>query len=196
MFSATVLYDRPPAIFRPISLEEKHNLFVKLKKEYIEFASNDINSENETIFTIFDDINDKVSLKPKRPALVISSTSWTEDEDFNILFEALKQYDSYDLGSLNLPQLICVITGKGPLKAFYQQKVSEKHFKSVKFVFPWLNAEDYPKLLACADIGISLHKSSSDLDLPMKVVDMFGCCLPVCALEYKWSVIIIYVVYQ
>lgn len=129
-----------------------------------------------------------VVAKPNRPGLVISSTSWTADEDFGILMAALDDYEAELAGGKRseLPDIFCVITGKGPLKKDYEKQVAERNWKHIQVVMPWLEAEDYPKILAASDIGICLHYSSSGLDLPMKVVDMFGCGLPVCAINFKW----------
>lgn len=142
--------------------------------------------------------------RPDRPALVVSSTSWTPDEDFSILIDALAQYETWAKvvnaqqqipkkqaeynGSASLPKLLMIVTGKGPLKTEYMRKIAalQKGWHWVRCISLWLEAEDYPLLLGSADVGVSLHKSSSNLDLPMKVVDMFGCALPVCALDFEW----------
>ena len=129
-------------------------------------------------------------MKENRPVILVSSTSWTEDEDFQILLNALFDFDENHAEKMISNDLsikvVCVTTGKGPLIAYYQEKLKSYSFKHTKFVFPWLKAEDYPLMLASADLGICLHKSSSGLDLPMKVVDMFGNNLPVCAYKYPW----------
>lgn len=169
---AQVLYDRPSDKFGPISVKTKHELFHKLSSEYQSFAS-----ESGTRFTEYE--KGTPVMKSDRPVLLVSSTSWTEDEDFSILLRALQLYDKR-----TGPPIVCVITGKGPLKEFYRLLIREFDWHRVEFVLIWLQAVDYPLLLASADAGVSLHTSSSGLDLPMKVVDMFGSCLPVCAYRY------------
>lgn len=84
------------------------------------------------------------------------------------------------------PHLFCIITGKGPQKPFYMAQIAKRNYKNITIITPWLAIEDYPVCLAAADLGVCLHYSSSGLDLPMKIVDMFGCALPVCAVNYKW----------
>lgn len=180
-----ILYDKPNDEFAPISLDETHSLLLKLSSEHSAFASNE---RNETCLTYQDPSDGLIHLKEKRPALIISSTSWTEDEDFSILLKALRLYDDVKKSnegiSSQIPSVICIITGKGPLKEFYQRVINDFNFEHVKFVLPWLEPMDYPKLLASCDFGISLHVSSSGLDLPMKILDMFGAGIPVCAYHY------------
>lgn len=188
---ATVLYDRPPLEFRPTTLTEKHELFMRLSNTIREFMADSFNDYKDsgvqevTAFTV-KHLDGEVKFKPNRPALLISSTSWTPDEDFGVLVAALDIYDKKALvDPQHFPRLICVITGKGPLKAHYQEIIKHKLWKKTVVVTPWLENADYPKLLAAGDLGVCLHYSSSGLDLPMKVVDMFGSGLPVCAIKFK-----------
>jgi len=95
------------------------------------------------------------SLRPDRPALLVSSTSWTPDEDFEILIDALGMYErrAEELASqkvaASLPKMLAVVTGKGPLKAKYMADVDrlQRKWKWVRFISLWLEAEDYPIFL-------------------------------------------------
>ncbi|XP_075141133.1 chitobiosyldiphosphodolichol beta-mannosyltransferase isoform X2 [Leptodactylus fuscus] len=185
---AITLYDKPPSIFKETPLELRHQLFMKLAEDYAPFrARSDFAGTHveRSAFTERNLTTGAVTYNEGRPALLISSTSWTEDEDFSVLLTALEDYDMLITKGSKLPSLVCVITGKGPLKDYYCKLIGELQLKNIHICTPWLEAEDYPLLLGSADLGVCLHMSSSGLDLPMKVVDMFGCCLPVCAVNFK-----------
>ncbi|OGM43851.1 chitobiosyldiphosphodolichol beta-mannosyltransferase [Aspergillus bombycis] len=116
--------------------------------------------------------------------VLVSSTSWTADEDFSLLIDALCRYSELAATTMSeLPQVLAIITGKGPQKDMYIKQITdlEKAGKLQKVTIrtAWLTTTDYAQLLASASLGVSLHTSSSGVDLPMKVVDMFGAGLPV-----------------
>ncbi|XP_074136548.1 chitobiosyldiphosphodolichol beta-mannosyltransferase isoform X1 [Sminthopsis crassicaudata] len=185
---AVTVYDKPASFFTNTPLETQHQLFMKLGQTYSPFRASTEPLDpafERSAFTELNPRNRKVTQLEGRPALLVSSTSWTEDEDFSILLKALERFEQWIIDGTNLPSLVCVITGKGPLKEHYHQIISQMCLKHVQICTPWLEAEDYPLLLGSADLGVCLHRSSSGLDLPMKVVDMFGCCLPVCAIHFQ-----------
>ncbi|MCJ1330265.1 mannosyltransferase [Thelotrema lepadinum] len=124
------------------------------------------------------------ALEKNKLKVLVSSTSWTPDEDFSILLDALVGYSRLATTTHpQLPELLVIITGKGPLKQHYLNRIDslerDGKLEMVMIKVTWLPTYAYAMLLASADIGISLHKSSSGVDLPMKVVDMFGAGLPV-----------------
>uniref|UniRef100_A0A6A7G8H1 UDP-Glycosyltransferase/glycogen phosphorylase n=1 Tax=Hirondellea gigas TaxID=1518452 RepID=A0A6A7G8H1_9CRUS len=183
---AIVLYDRSPEFFCKTSLIEQHQLFSRLQEEkslkelsgWIPSAKND---EESTMFSKIDN-NGEYEFRQDRPVLIISSTSWTPDEDFSILLDAIELLERTPKAE---PNFLFLITGKGPEKEFYEQKIRSMNLIRCKVITLWLEAADYPRLLGCADLGVCLHSSSSGLDLPMKVVDMFGCSIPVCAVDFN-----------
>ncbi|KAF4572429.1 mannosyltransferase [Pleurotus pulmonarius] len=217
-----ILHDRPPKHFRRLSAQSVHRLFRELAPHFTQaplagfvpsfslpystpFTTTPSTPHPKPTSAQLDSSGtyDKVSppeMRSDRPALIVSSTSWTPDEDFGILLHALELYEKkarivntqpQSQSGNKLPKLVVIITGKGPQKAMYMQKLQklqagkgEKGWKWVRCISMWLEAKDYPMLLGSADLGVCLHSSSSALDLPMKVVDMFGCGLPVCALDF------------
>ncbi|KAJ2635555.1 mannosyltransferase [Coemansia sp. RSA 1286] len=192
-----VLHDKAPKHFKHLSAPEIQKLWTRLLddpqmaglRRLLPDTSDASDAASEQTSLLTQRLSDgKVAMRKNRPMLLVSSTSWTADEDFSVLLEALKTYDlaaqSKSNGS-NLPSLAVLITGKGPLRAFYEEQIGRLRLASVCIVTAWLSAEDYPLLLGSADLGISLHTSSSGLDLPMKVVDMLGCGTPVCAYGFS-----------
>ena len=176
---AVVLYDKPPMFFHPTSVSEKHALFQKLANEF-DCCRAFVDDDKGTIMT-----DERGAERNERPAFLISSTSWTEDEDFGIFLDALTQLAERSKQDSKMPNIVVVVTGKGPQKQHYEEKISKLAFERIRILTMWLEAEDYPRLLGCADLGICLHTSTSGLDLPMKVLDMFGCNVPVCAVDFN-----------
>jgi beta-1,4-mannosyltransferase len=157
---ARVLRDRPAKTIGPLSLAARQELFDRYGLPLQAGA-------------------------PDRPALIVTSSSWTADEDFGVLLDAIRALDAAPARpGRPWPRLLFVMTGAGAERAVWERRIAALGLVRVQVRTVWLDAEDYPRLLAAADLGVCLHRSASGVDLPMKVSDMFGAGLPVCALDY------------
>jgi len=156
------LHDRPTSNFQPLRPEQRLNSLQSLP-EVADYA-------------------ERIELGKTK--LLVSSTSWTPDEDFGVLLDALVSYSDLAMTSHPyLPEIVAVITGKGPLRNQFLDRIqllkAQDKLEMVNFRTAWLSTEEYASLLSAADLGVSLHQSTSGVDLPMKVVDMFGAGLPI-----------------
>ncbi|KAL4865400.1 hypothetical protein BDV12DRAFT_149450 [Aspergillus spectabilis] len=157
------LHDRPAHHFQPILDEREREEFILSLPQ----AANMLNL-----------------IKEGKVKVIVSSTSWTPDEDFSLLIDGLCRYSEISRTTTpHLPEILAIITGKGPQREMYVERISnlqrQGKLGKVTIVTAWLSTSDYARLLASANLGVSLHTSSSGVDLPMKVVDMFGSGLPV-----------------
>lgn len=177
-----VLHDRPPAHFHRASPSEIHELFQRLQPSLttntLQAFLPSSTSPYSTPFTKISSESSKYSAtleldgefdrspmpsrREDRPALLISSTSWTPDEDFSILLEALSLYEEKakarneikesESGQGRLPKVLMVVTGKGPEREKYMNEVQklQQRWKWVRCVSMWLEPQDYPLILGKA----------------------------------------------
>jgi beta-1,4-mannosyltransferase len=169
--TAAVLYDRPAAMFAPTAPDVRQPLRERLRATLALPAPPD------------------PAAPP--PALIVSPSSWTLDEDFSVLLDAavrcddlIRRHDAVG-GRRPFPHLLFLLTGQGPLRVHYERAIQSLTLSKVHLRTLWLSADDYRLVLGAADLGLCLHRSASGVDLPMKVADMFGAGLPVCALDYR-----------
>lgn len=157
---AAVLYDRPGAAFSRTPTAAAAGLWEKVAKD---------------------------TAISGRPPLVVCPTSWTPDEDFDLLLEALERAEralTKDAPAPGAPMLAVILTGRGALRNTFEARVARRDFKAIAIRMLWLEPADYPTLIGMADLGLCLHQSSSGLDLPMKLADLRGGDVPVATYDY------------
>ncbi|HEV8347613.1 MAG TPA: glycosyltransferase [Vicinamibacterales bacterium] len=163
--AANVLYDRPAAVFVPIDRTERERV-------------------RQALFT-------RLGVRGAGPVgFIVSPTSWTADEDFDVVIDAVRYVEDRIRGweagesGRRFADLVMLVTGDGARRAEFERRFAGLPARRVQLRTRWLEPEDYPRIVGAADLGLCLHRSSSGVDIPMKVADLFGVGVPVCALDY------------
>jgi beta-1,4-mannosyltransferase len=187
--TAVVAYDRPSAAFAPPAAGAASALWDKIAAEH-ELGSTHLRQASGGQAHLRQGVGGQA-----RPPIVVCPTSWTPDEDFDLLLEALERAertltrgDSPSGVSIppleRVPALAVFLTGRGPLRDTFEQRAARRNFKVIAVRMLWLEPADYPTLVGMATLGLCLHQSSSGLDLPMKLADLRGAGVPVATYDY------------
>ncbi len=161
---ARVLYDRPASSFVAIDRTERER-------------------SRQALFT-------RLGIHAGVVGFIVCPTSWTEDEDFDLVIDGVRWLEERIRGweaagpGRRFPDLVILVTGDGARRAEFERRFAGLAARRIQLRARWLEPEDYPRVVGSADLGLCLHRSSSGLDIPMKVADLFGAGVPVCALDY------------
>ena len=105
--------------------------------------------------------------------MLVSSTSWTEDEDFSILLDGLSIYEHRARAARGkLPRVLMLVTGKGPLREMYMRKArglqdgERDPWQWVRIISTWLEPKDYPLLLGRSSRHFIPHPGVNALKRP------------------------------
>lgn len=161
---ARVLYDRPASVFVPMERTPREQM-------------------RQALFS-------RLGVHTGVAGFIVCPTSWTEDEDFDLVIDAVPRLEERIRGwegaerGRRFPDIVILVTGDGARRSEFERRFAGLPARRVQLRTRWLEPEDYPKVVGSADVGLCLHRSSSGLDIPMKVADLFGAGVPVCALDY------------
>jgi beta-1,4-mannosyltransferase len=161
---AQVLYDRPASAFVPIERADRERF-------------------RQALFS-------RRGTRASVVGFIVCPTSWTEDEDFDVVIEAVMHLEERVRGweagdsARRFPELVILVTGDGARRAEFERRFAGLPARRIQLRARFLEPEDYPRVVGSADLGLCLHRSSSGLDIPMKIADLFGAGVPVCALDY------------
>jgi len=153
---AAVLHDRPRRRAGTLNAEQRISVIKRV------LATRGVSSASDYAFVL------------------VSPTSFGRDEEMDMLLDALAMAVRW---SPDTP-IIVFVTGYGPLRPKFEARAREIATSNLRIVTGWLPEPLYRDLLAAADLGISMHRSASGADLPMKVVDMIEAGLPALVLDY------------
>jgi len=162
--NAHVLYDRPASAFVPIERGDRER-------------------HRQALFG-------RLGVHGGTVGFVVCPTSWTEDEDFDVIIDAVVRLEHRIRGweaasrDRRFPDLVVLVTGDGERRAEFERRFAGLPARRIHLRARWLEPDDYPRVVGSADLGLCLHRSSSGLDIPMKIADLFGAGVPVLALDY------------
>lgn len=121
---------------------------------------------------------------PKADCWVVAPSSWGADEDVAAMLRVAEGARAAASEWGDAPRVALIATGRGEGQEAFARAAAAMPEGPISLQCVWVPAGEYPALLALADVGLCLHRSSSGLDLPMKLADFRGAGCRALVLDY------------